>query len=70
MEEDSIDGILPSVTVDKFLLGADMLKDSKCFGILLGHTQKFGKGSKSYTRNVVTTMVAGREDQLSDEPRL
>lgn len=67
MEADSVDGIIPSVAVDKFHLAADMLTGPKCLGILLGHEHKFGKGTKSFKRNVVTTMVCGLEEQLTGD---
>lgn len=68
-EEDSRDGVLPSVAVDKFLQAAQVM-GSNPLAVLLGHECKFGKGSGSFKRSVITTMLCGSEEQLTHESRL
>lgn len=68
-EANSMDGIIPSVAVDKFLLAADVLDSKSLLAVLFGKEHKFGKGKSCFKRNVVTTMVCGWCTQLTLEPR-
>lgn len=63
-EDASMDGILPSVTVDKFLQAGHVLGTSEHLGVLLGHEHKFGKGAQRFKRHVVTNMVCGWFSQV------
>lgn len=65
-EETSLDRIIPSVCIDKFLQASDVLQTSVHLGVLLGHEQKFGKGAKRFKRHVVTTMICGWFKQIYD----
>lgn len=67
-EDDSRDGVLPSVAVDKFLQ-ASQIMETQPLAILLGHEHKFGKGNNSFKRSVITGMICGREEQLDPESR-
>lgn len=68
-EANSMDGIIPSVAVDKFLLAADVCKSKDLLAVLFGKEHKFGKGSSCFKRHIVTTMVCGWRSDLTLEPR-
>ena len=67
---DSVDGVLPSVAVDKFLQATRVLATKDPLGVLFGHEKSFGKGSGLFKRNVITTLVCGWPKDLTMEPRL
>ena len=67
-ENDSMDGVIPSVAIDKFHQACFVLKSFEVLAVLLGKEQKFGNGTR-FKRNVVNTMICGWSDQLTLELR-
>ena len=64
-EEQSLDGVVPSVAIDKFLMACDHLQSKACIAVLFGKEQKFGKGRGLFKRNIVNAMVCGFFEQLT-----
>ncbi len=65
--QEAVDGLIPSVAIDKFLIAADTLSSTEHIAFLFGKNHKFGKGTASCTRMVVRSMVCGLRDQFTLE---
>eukprot|EP00434_Breviolum_minutum_P031218 symbB.v1.2.027609.t1/scaffold2843.1/size69054/7 len=65
--QEAVDGLIPSVAIDKFLTAADTLNSTEHIAFLFGKKHRFGKGTASCTRMVVRSMVCGFREQFTLE---